>query len=166
MKETPAHNALLPWQLSGRDNQLLRRLHATLWSWLPDLADGEAVKSFGRLLDAVERLMADGAPPPGIQADCAFKPDGADGVGVAIDMAPEAVMLHATRYVWGAVGRGLLGHDHGAVLDEDGRPLLVFLTPQGSFDTAAFETWLDLADEVSEQRHEGNRSRASVTAIG
>lgn len=150
------------WVLSGADHRILDELYAALWNWLPDVANGAQVSAFGRLMTSIELLMENGTPPAPGEVETAVKPDGSDGIGVHVAISPSMIELSATEYVW----TGDQGHDHGSMLDDEGRPFNLTFTPEGSFERRMFDRWIGWAEDATDQQVHSGRSEAHASYYG
>jgi len=136
------------WTLSGYDEEILQDLIKALRTWLADVQRGEIIVCMGKILISLEDLIDRNGPPKPALVSIKRAVRGDDGLEVCVELSPYSITLSAFEYIW----TGQQGHDHTAMLNDDGRPLRIVLTPMGSFDRIAFARWLDLAETTTDQR--------------
>ena len=133
------------WKLSAQDDELLRKLHTVVLNWLWSANEGKLVAAMGHILEALEALIEHGSTPGSGECGIYLKPAGKDGFGAHFSVSPSALEFGLTEFVW----MGVQGHDHGSILDAEGRPYRLEFTPKGSFDAARFEQWIEFAEAAA-----------------
>lgn len=147
------------WRLSGYDVEILEELRQVIRFWLPAFLTAEDVSKAAVALSDLERLSEDGTPPDYCEISIVRMRDEMNGLAADIGITNTQISLSILEFVPGPNGFP----DHGAVLDEEGRPISMALTPMGSFDRKTFDAWWHLAMSCAPQDPGDPESKAKIT---